>query len=509
MISESKASVLFAMDAQARQLADSGVDVAAAILGSSETTASMVYHSPATFGGIQVVGNANSTLVGRFSLIAPVENDTTGLVRNGMMDESAKWNINALPGMGLSDDELLTLLLYIPNMTETAADSILDWIDSDDTVRTSGAETQFYAHRQPSYAPKNGPIDSLDDLLVVQGVTPDLLYGEDANHNGILDPNEDDGDESMPYDNSDGILDPGWSGYLTVFASESNLQADGTAKINLNGSSIQDLYDQLSAMFDEDIAEFVVAFRIYGPVTPVTDGGASTTGDPDTDAALKAVAQGLSTALSGGGSNGQGATTKSGIQLTQAATTSFVSSYELIDAQVNAMVGAKTTMLESPFKSGSDLSTNWAAFAAAVTLSDTTTMDGRININQARLETLMGIPGMTEDIANAIASTRLVSGSGTADESLIEAHGTTVWLLADGLVDLPTLVTLDKAITGRGSVQRVQSVGFFESGGPVARVEAVIDGTKVPPQIISRRDLSPLGPGYTSEKLMSGATSSR
>ena len=44
---------------------------------------------------------------------------------------------------------------------------------------------------------------------MVRGVSSDLFAGEDANQNGLLDPEEDDGDNSYPPDNRDGILDAG------------------------------------------------------------------------------------------------------------------------------------------------------------------------------------------------------------------------------------------------------------------------------------------------------------
>ena len=43
-----------------------------------------------------------------------------------------------------------------------------------------------------------------EELALVNGATYEVLYGEDANMNGVLDPNEDDGEESAPTDNSDG-----------------------------------------------------------------------------------------------------------------------------------------------------------------------------------------------------------------------------------------------------------------------------------------------------------------
>ena len=73
------------------------------------------------------------------------------------------------------------------------------------------------------------------------------------------------------------------------------------------------------------------------------------------------------------------------------------------------------------------------------------------------------------------------------------------------IVDLDTLGSLDPYITTKGDVFRVHSVGFFAEGGATARVEALIDATQVPPQIIFQRDVSSLGPGY-SHQLLSGST---
>ena len=56
----------------------------------------------------------------------------------------------------------------------------------------------------------------------------DILYGEDANLNGMLDPNENDGMTLPPYDNQDGILDPGVFEYVTTWSHEATLGTNGT-----------------------------------------------------------------------------------------------------------------------------------------------------------------------------------------------------------------------------------------------------------------------------------------
>ena len=61
---------------------------------------------------------------------------------------------------------------------------------------------------------------------------------------------------------------------------------------------------------------------------------------------------------------------------------------------------------------------------------------------------------------------------------------------------------VDKYLTARGDVFKVQSVGFFDGGGPTARIEAVIDGSVTPAKIVSFRDLSDLGRGYAPSQLL-------
>ena len=63
------------------------------------------------------------------------------------------------------------------------ADAILDWIDPDDAPRPFGAEADYYQGLAVPYAPRNGVPQCLEELLLVRGVTRDLLFGADANFN--------------------------------------------------------------------------------------------------------------------------------------------------------------------------------------------------------------------------------------------------------------------------------------------------------------------------------------
>ncbi len=146
----------------------------------------------------------------------------------GLVDESSKLNLNT------ATQEMLELL-PIPGINEVAS-AILDWRDADSEVRTGGAEDETYLRLNPPYRCKNGNFETIDELRQVKGVAMEMLYGEDANRNGVLDPNENDGDATPPSDNRDGRLDPGLVEYLTAFSRESNLTTNGTQRVNMVGA---------------------------------------------------------------------------------------------------------------------------------------------------------------------------------------------------------------------------------------------------------------------------------
>ncbi|HUN54034.1 MAG TPA: hypothetical protein VMU29_02645, partial [Smithella sp.] len=57
------------------------------------------------------------------------------------------------------------------------ADSIVDWIDSDDNVTGLGAESAYYLSLNPPYEAKNAPLDCIEELLMIKGITKEIYYG--------------------------------------------------------------------------------------------------------------------------------------------------------------------------------------------------------------------------------------------------------------------------------------------------------------------------------------------
>ena len=60
---------------------------------------------------------------------------------------------------------------------EDLLDALKDWMDPDNEVTGFGAEDSYYQTLNKPYACKNAPVDSLEELLLVRGITRELYYG--------------------------------------------------------------------------------------------------------------------------------------------------------------------------------------------------------------------------------------------------------------------------------------------------------------------------------------------
>lgn len=94
------------------------------------------------------------------------------------MSEGGKININIasesilrriIGNLGLEGEE-----------RDIVVSSILDWRDTDDFYRLNGAENDYYQSLKEPYSCKNGNLDTIEELLLVRGITPDLFYGKNG-----------------------------------------------------------------------------------------------------------------------------------------------------------------------------------------------------------------------------------------------------------------------------------------------------------------------------------------
>ncbi len=125
------------------------------------------------------------------------------------------------------------------------------------------------------------------------------------------------------------------------------------------------------------------------------------------------------------------------------------------------------------------------------------TIRGRININQAPRAVLLCVPGMTEDIADQIIANR------TEDPLLdSEDHRYETWPLSEGFVSLKTMKALQSFVTAGGCVYRAQILGTFAGGGPVARLEVLLDAGKPPTRLLFWKDRSRLPNSFPVESVL-------
>jgi general secretion pathway protein K len=95
-----------------------------------------------------------------------------------LFNESGKINLNMMGARsGVTLNNLLVNLGIAKENADIIVDSILDWIDTDDLHRLNGVESDYYQSLPNPYKAKNGRLDTLEELLLIKGMSPDILFG--------------------------------------------------------------------------------------------------------------------------------------------------------------------------------------------------------------------------------------------------------------------------------------------------------------------------------------------
>jgi len=340
----------------------------------------------------------------------------------GLVDEGSKLNLNIATA---------AMLEQLPRMTPELAAAIVDWRDADDEVSASGAEIQTYALLRPAYACKNANFDTTDELRWVFGATLELLYGEDANLNGTLEPSENDGELSAPYDNRDGRLDPGLLEYVTVYSREPNTRSDGSDRININPVNTA----QLTALLQTNLS----SARLNPVLAQLGLAGGAPAG--------------------GGGRGGAG-----GAAAAAAATPSFASPLEL------CVRGGLTTE-------------EFALVANDLTATNSSYLDGRININTASAAVLACVPGIGSEKAQAVVDYRRSNPTAL----------TSVAWLRDALADDAAAIRAGPYVTTQAFQFSADVAAVGPYGRGYRRTRFIFDTSDGTPKIVHRQDLGHLG----------------
>ena len=151
--------------------------------------------------------------------------DLSGKIQiNRLIDDKGKYNE--------AQKKLLTRFLSLeqfrldPESVGNLIDAIKDWLDPDNDVTRFGAENGYYQSLENPYRCKNGPVDTLGQMLLIKGITRTLFFG---NEHG-----------------------PGISDYLTVH---------GDGKININTADPLVL-SALSDDIDAEMVQDMMAYRL-------------------------------------------------------------------------------------------------------------------------------------------------------------------------------------------------------------------------------------------------------
>lgn len=103
-----------------------------------------------------------------------------GYYKLSLNDESGKININTMnDASGIILNNLLVNSGVEKETADTIVDCILDWKDADDLTRLHGVENDYYMSLPNPYKAKNANFDNLEELLLIKGVTPEILYGNE------------------------------------------------------------------------------------------------------------------------------------------------------------------------------------------------------------------------------------------------------------------------------------------------------------------------------------------
>lgn len=398
-------------------------------------------------------------------ILQPLPADPTELTELplGMINESGKLNLmTLLEWEKLHPGSARSALLRLPGMTGADANAILDWIDADAQPRAEGAESDAYAQLTTPYAPRNGrPLD-LEELLLVRGIDEFRLLGKAG-------PDTSSSRPTLGQRSPTTATQLPWCEYLTVWSAERNAAKDGTRRVFVNNSQMDQLHRQLAQRLPIDWANFIVLYRQFAP-------------GPSTQQTLEANQITPNFSLP--------------------AKRPIASLLDLINVSIVMPHNGTTVTVKSPFKlDPAVMQTQLPLLLDLISIHPEERLEGRINISLAPREVLLALPGVDEGLAERLLGARSMDRTGSAGRD----HP--AWLLTEGLVDLPAMRKLLPLITVGGDVFRAEFWGLAESTSLMFRCEAVIDASVRPAKPVMFSDLTPL-PREVWEELLPESTSS-
>lgn len=112
-----------------------------------------------------------------------------GFVKFEFEDENSKINLSVLANDRVEKTPFYNMLQRFfldMGFPVDLADTLIDWVDPDDFRSPYGAESSgYYLTLTPPYYAKNEAMDSIDELHLVKGFSPEIIYGTGGGNYGI------------------------------------------------------------------------------------------------------------------------------------------------------------------------------------------------------------------------------------------------------------------------------------------------------------------------------------
>jgi competence ComEA-like helix-hairpin-helix protein len=399
---------------QAHYLAVAGIEKAKALLykdarersRTARNHSGELYNSPDQFRDVSL-GR------GQFRVVRRARQDEGGGIVYGVSDEEGRLNINTVSAESL---------VKLNGMTPDIVAAIADWRDGDNAVSPGGAEAEYYLSLQPPYMPRNGPFQTLRELLMVRGISSDLLLRKDTHQNGLLESAEDSVENSSRLDNQPSDVDAGWAAMMTVNSAVKNASASGADRVNIQSADETALTGVHG--ITTDIARAITAYRGQNRFQSIVD--------------LLDVTRPQNNQNRPPGNSGSGGNNSNQSQGGQSS--GAASGPKVIDENL---------LLD---------------IADDVTADSSDVQTGAVNINTASLDVLACLPGVDRDLAQAIISHRQSSGFFANVAELLRVPG----MSSDILKQVAPLVS------ARSETFRILSEGKIASTGARQRIQVIV-----------------------------------
>lgn len=92
-----------------------------------------------------------------------------------ILPEAGRRNVNLLQDEDW--EEILDQSGVPEELWPALIDCFMDFVDADDYHRLHGAEKDDAFYKDRGYPPKNAPLDTIDEMLLIKGFTPEIVYG--------------------------------------------------------------------------------------------------------------------------------------------------------------------------------------------------------------------------------------------------------------------------------------------------------------------------------------------